>query len=535
MSTGHEDATARLRWGVYGLLIALAVGNATGRILSVNSVNLEIHERERIKAAVDRRQREFVKQGVQGEELDRRVAKVREEYGRRLRIQRPFLSANDRSRWCTIRALVDDGTYEIDQIVANANERGVWNTIDMVKHVGDDGKPHLYSTKPPLFPTLVAGEYWVIKNLTGLTLKDNTHTVVRIILFTVNVTSIVVFLLVLARLVERYGTTDWGRMVVLTTATLGTFLTTFAVTLNNHIIAAVCVLVAIDAAMRILYENERRLRFFALAVAAASFAVAVELPALLLLTLVGLALLWKYPRETLTAGVPAAFIVLGAAVGTNYVAHDTIKPAYGFRDRGNDEQGEPRDWTNGNWYNYTFEIRDPNNPDKPPRIAQSYWSRDERSLARRSGVDRGDPSLANYGFHMLVGHHGIFSLTPIWVFSLVGMFGLCVRRDPRSLRLLGGIIVVITGVVFVFYLMQPQENRNYGGMTTGLRWTFWLVPLWLLALLPAADWTAGSRGRRITITACLALSVMSASYATWNPWSHPWIADLLAHLGWIQL
>jgi RimJ/RimL family protein N-acetyltransferase len=28
-----------------------------------------------------------------------------------------FLSANDRSRWCTIRALVDDGTYEIDSII----------------------------------------------------------------------------------------------------------------------------------------------------------------------------------------------------------------------------------------------------------------------------------------------------------------------------------------------------------------------------------------------------------------------------------
>lgn len=535
MSTRHEDPTARLRWGVYGLLIALAVGNTTGRILSVNSVNLEIHERERIKAAVARRTKDLKKQGFEGDELQSRVERIRAEYLERLRLQRPFLSANDRSRWCTIRALVDDGTYEIDQIVSNQDEYAVWNTIDMVKHEGDDGQPHLYSTKPPLFPTLVAGEYWLIKKATGLTLKENTHTVVRIILITVNVTSIGLFLLVLARLVERYGATDWGRMVVMMTATLGTFLTTFAVSLNNHLIAAVCVLVALDAALRILSEDERRLRYFALAIAAASFAVAVELPALLFLALVGLLLLWKYPRPTLLAGAPAALVVLGAAATTNYIAHGTVKPAYSFRDRGNDENGQPRDWRNGNWYNYTFEVRDPRDPDKPPRIVQSYWSRDEASLARRSEVDRGDPSRANYALHMLVGHHGIFSLTPIWGFSLVGMFALAFRCEPPSLRWIGKVIVVISAVVFVFYLMQPQENRNFGGVTSGLRWTFWLVPLWLLALLPAADWSAVTRGRRTAIGICLALSVMSASYATWNPWTHPWIADLMAHLGWIQL
>ncbi len=517
------------------MLIALAVGSVTGRILSVNSIDLTKIERQRIDAAVGRRAKQFEEKGISGGELEEKLTRVRAEYEERLRLQRPFLSANDRSRWCTIRALVDHGTYEIDAIITDSTQYPVWNTIDMVKHEGDDGQPHLYSTKPPLFPTLVAGEYWLIKKLTGLTLKDNTHTVVRIILITVNVTALVIFLLMLARLVERYGTTDWGRLLVMVAATAGTFLTTFAVSLNNHIIAAVCVIVAVDAAMRILYEDERRLRYFFLCVASASFAVAVELPALLLLALVGLLLLWKYPRQTLVAGVPAALLVLGAAVGTNYTAHGTIKPAYAMRDRGNDEQGKPRDWTNGNWYNYTFEIHDPHNSAKSPRVVQSYWSRDEASLARRSAVDRGEPSRSVYAMHMLVGHHGIFSLTPIWLFSLAGMITLCVRKEEPSLRLLGGVIVTITLVVFFFYLMQPQENRNFGGVTTGLRWTFWLVPLWLLALLPAADWSAESRSRRIAAGICVALSVMSASFATWNPWTHPWMSQMFAHLGWIEL
>ncbi|REJ70512.1 MAG: hypothetical protein DWQ31_00780 [Planctomycetota bacterium] len=546
MTGAAPETTSGLRRGVYALLIALAAGSATGRILAVNSVNLTVHERERIKAATERRKADLIKQGFEGEALENRVARIRAEYEERLQLQRPFLSGNDRSRWCTIRALVDDGTYQIEQIVANAEERSIWNTIDMIKHRGWDGQPHLYSTKPPLFPTLVAGEYWLIKRLTGLTLADHTFTVVRIILITVNVGSLIVFLLVLARIVERYGTTDWGRLVVMATAAAGTFLCTFAVALNNHLVAAVAVIVALDATLRILYEGERRWRFFALAVAAGTFAAATELPALLFLALFGLALLWKCPRETLLAGAPAFAVVMVAALGTNYLAHggalhedskwlDPIKPPYAFRDRGADEEGKPRDWTNGNWYNYTYEIHDPRRPDRPPRVVQSYWSRDEESLARRSRIDLGEPSRATYALHMLIGHHGIFSLTPIWLFSMAGMVALCLGRGESPTRLIGAIIAVVTVVVFTFYLMQTQENRNYGGMTSGLRWTFWLAPLWLLALLPAADWSSGSRLRRVVIGVCLAFSVMSASYPTWNPWTHPWLGQLLAHLGWIEL
>ena len=32
-----------------------------------------------------------------------------------------------------------------------------------------------------------------------------------------------------------------------------------------------------------------------------------------------------------------------------------------------------------------------------------------------------------------------------------------------------------------------RQDRNYGGMTSGFRWMFWLAPLWLVVMLPAAD------------------------------------------------
>ena len=66
-------------------------------------------------------------------------------------------------------------------------------------------------------------------------------------LFTVNILPLMLMYVLLARLVERFGTTDWGRIFVMAAATLGTLLNTFAVVLNNHIVAAVSAAVAMYA------------------------------------------------------------------------------------------------------------------------------------------------------------------------------------------------------------------------------------------------------------------------------------------------
>ena len=47
----------------------------------------------------------------------------------------------------------------------------------------------------------------------------------------------------------------------------------------------------------------------------------------------------------------------------------------------------------------------------------------------------------------------------------------------------------MTLICLVFYiLLRPQEDRNYGGMTSGFRWMFWFAPLWLVVMIPAARW-----------------------------------------------
>jgi hypothetical protein len=495
---------ANVRWGVYLLLIAIAVGHMTGRLLSVNSVDKVQLESTRLRERLERERQRLMDEGLAGEQLQERMAVEEARLRNDLRLQRPFLSANDRSRWMTIRALVERGTYEIDAIVGEPT----WDTIDMVQHVGRDGKPHLYSSKPPLLATLLAAEYWAIYKFSGATLRDCPYEIGRAMLITVNILPLALMYLLLGRLVERFGTTDWGRIFAMAAATLGTFLNTFAVVLNNHIVAAVSAAVTLYVLVRIVFDGERRLRYFFIAGLAAAFTASDELPAACFLAFVGLLLLWRAPRQTMLAFAPGVALVTAAFFGTNWIAHQSLRPPYMHR-----SATDPSD----NWYHYTYTVNG--------REVKSYW-------LDRQGIDRGEPTKAAYALHCLVGHHGIFSLSPVWLLSVAGAM-MWLGSPDRARRELAAIIVAASIVVLVFLIgLRPQPDRNYGGMTSGFRWAFWLAPLWIVLLIPAADRLARSRTGQAVAAVLLSFSVLSASYPTWNPWVHPWIYNWMMWCGW---
>lgn len=502
-----DDSRAQLRWSVYLLLIALSVGMMLGRIMAVDAIDragMDEYRLKKIPGDLANKKKELEAGGLSGESLNKELARIEAAWRKQPPLSRPFLSANDRSRWCTVRALVEDDMrvagepYAIDKVIQEPN----WDTIDMVSHDG-----HLYSSKPPLMSTLLAGAYWPIHRLTGATLGTHPYEIGRSMLIVFNVLPLIAYFVLLAKLVERFGTTDWGRLFVMAAAAFGTFLTTFAVTINNHLPAAVCVAAAVYALAPIVFDGQRQLRYFVMAGLFAALSVASELPAAAFAVVVTTVVLWKAPRQTLAGFVPAAVLVATAYFGTNWIAHGTLDLAYMHRDGAE------------NWYDYTYE--------RNGRQIKSYWNNPD-------GVDRGEPSSARYATHVLVGHHGIFSLTPIWLLSVVGLIvSMYKARDPR-LRWMAALIACVSLVCLAFYLGQPLMNRNYGGKTSGLRWMFWFAPLWLLAMLPAVDSMASQRWTRGLGLVLLALSVFSASYPTWNPWTHPWIMNYMQYLGWIS-
>jgi len=473
----------------------------------------------------------------------------------------PTHGDNDRSRWATVRALVDNHTYTIGhrhhnptglpgavacfgasdplgavglQAAATPIDRGIvtedgWKTIDKVLN---PETLDFYSSKPPLLPTLVAGEYWLFHDGLGWTITDERHRweIVPVILLTFNVLPWFLALAFLARLLERHGQTDWGRLFVLSAACFGTFVTTFSTTLNNHTVAAWSALFALYAAMRIWSPQAQGLQplglrapFFLYPVAGffAAFTACNELPAAAFAVALFLMLLWESPKRALAGFLPAALVPVAAFFLTNYLAIGELNPAY-------EKFGGP-------WYDFLG----------------GYWSQPK-------GIDiagKNEPRDI-YALHLLIGHHGAFSLTPIFLLSLGGMLAALWRafsaepealaRDSaqtladasgsaRGLTLAGLLTLGVTVVVLAFYiLVLDDRKRNYGGWTSGPRWLIWLTPLWLVALLPVADWLARRRWGRVLGYALLAVSVLSVSYPEYSPWRHPWLYNFLEAHGLVK-
>ncbi len=529
-----EPAAPRRR--LYALLIVVAAAGIAGRIASTSLLpEAELHTDKR--TATDQR-RQWPAQRPR---------------------PMPTFSSNDRSRWATIRALVDGdpatgvrgfavgrrdrktvlvsaatplaapGPLEAAALAAAGysarvrSDRGIifedgYQSVDKVLH---PGKLEFYSTKPPLLTTLVAGLYWLLQALTGWTLARDPFEVVRTILFLVNLLPMVIYLGLLARLIERYGTTDWGRVYVMATACFGTLMTPFAITLNNHTVATCCVVFALYPALAVWRGSDSPWRF-ATAGFFASFAVTNELPALAFAGLLFLALLWRRPAKTLLFFVPAGLLPVAALAFTNYLAIGELRPAYS-------KFGGP-------WYEYEG----------------SHWRRPNAG-EKRTGIDwaHQHETRAVYAFNVLLGHHGLFSLSPVWLLAVAGMTatacgwralrapphaevgnGKPTAADQTELTLVGGMALVLTLVVLAFYLFF-SGSYNYGGWTNGLRWLMWLTPLWLLAMVPVADRLAGSRWGRWLAYALLAVTVFAVNYRLWNPWRHPWLYDLFETQGWI--
>jgi hypothetical protein len=416
----------------------------------------------------------------------------------------PVFSVNDQSRWSTIRALVDNGTYSIgwryERIDGSYRDIGIvsedgWRTVDMVM---EPVNRRFYSTKPTLLPTILAGEYWLLREVFGWQITSNRRAVARTILLTVNWLPLVIYLVLLSRLAERMGTTDWGRLFVVTTAAFGTFVSGFQATLNNHTVAACGALFAIYQVLKIHIEGDGRWWRFVLAGLFAGWTACNELPAAALAAGLFVWLASLSPRGTLRIALPAAALPVAAYLYTQYEAFGSILPTYARTE----------------WY--LFE--------------GSYW-RNPR------GIDNAQESTRVYAFNLLAGHTGILSLSPVLLLGWIGVVRGVMGAKPRLAlpRLIleprqwvAWLALTLTLITFTFYVIR---TNNYGGISAGPRWFFWLIPLWLVGMLPEADRWSASRPRRALAVVLLALSVGSAMYALENPWRHSWLFDVLRDFG----
>ena len=455
------------------------------------------------------------------------------------------LSSNDRSRWLTVRSLLENGTYVIGTRDKNAfaasavslvgiNQPGIdqsfaipalllagkqariasdkgllfedgWNSIDRVL------KPdtlEFYSSKPPLFPTLLAGWTWALGKITGWTLKEEPAAVIRTTLFFLNIIPFMLYLGFLASIIFRLTDSGWVRIVLVAAAAFGSLVTPFLITLNNHTPVVFLVTFALWA---LLSNRSPGWETACLSGAACGLAFTMELPSLAFLG--AILVLWLDRRQPITLAIflASASVFIGSLVLLNYVSIGSFLPAYS-------EFGGP-------WYDYEGSSWHPY--DNFGNLKRNI------DFARRNmGQTR-----AEYTFHLLLGHHGLFSLTPIFVLSLWGgliwLFGskngnATTGETPVTPKLaltsLG-----LTGILIGFYL---YKSDNYGGMSCAPRWLMWLTPFLLLSAIPALEKLKDSRPGRAVALFLLSVGIFSASWPAWTPWKLPWIYDLIVWLGW---
>jgi hypothetical protein len=403
---------------------------------------------------------------------------------------RQLQSANDRSRWCTVWSLVERGTYQIDEI----DKKSGWTTIDKVLHDG-----HLYSSKPPLQSTAVAGVYWVVKSVLGLDLLKQTADTARLILLIVNWLPLVISFVVLAKLLARSSENQTARLIALATFCCGSLVTGYASTLNNHSVAAMCLVFMLAPLLRILSDDSRRGVDFAQVGFWAALVCCHELPAALLGVSVFALLCRKSVSQTAKWFVPAALIPLIAYFVTNYLATGGWKPFYLY-------YGTEK---------YLYEIDG----------VKSYWHTPH-------GMDQSLDSPLTYFFHCVFGHHGIFSLSPIFLLAIVPAFRKSWLSGSRlrPVIILGGALSV---AVLGFYLTRTS-NYNYGGNTFGLRWMIWLTPFWVLAMVPTLECFATRRTGLVISLMLLGVSVYSSESAARNPWSSSWLFQQMEQAGWVD-
>ena len=453
----------------------------------------------------------------------------------------PLQSANDRSRWATVWSLVERGTYQIDEIDSHAK----WSTIDKVRFRANETEPwHFYSSKPPLLSTLVAGLYRVERWTLGYGLFNHTALVSRLLLLIVSVLPFFLVLRSLSRCLMLLDAALPVRLFVIAAAGFGSILNPYLTTLNNHTPAAACAMIAITAAVSILRRREYKpeasardlqrkndseiesladasglgplastpqnpslalcdgadgRRDFAMLGLFAALTCCFELPAALMGVLAfGLAV-FVNRRQAIRNFLTAAAIPLAAFFITNWLVTGGIKPFYA-------SYGSPT---------YVYEHNG----------IPSYWS-NPRDL------DANTESLPTYLFHCVLGHHGLLSLTPVLLISVLG-WGLALRRDQSSVRrwliMTGAAMTLIT---LSFYLTRTA-NYNYGGNSVGLRWMLWLSPFWWIAMVPALE----RINRRVVHLAgllLLLLSIISVNWSLNRPWKPSWLFIQMQSAGWID-
>jgi hypothetical protein len=392
-------------------------------------------------------------------------------------------NTNVGSRYGQVEGLVNHGTYAITKTRYN-------RTIDKVRLPNGEW----LSSKPPLLPTVTAGVYWLYRGVTGHDIRTHEKQVVRFCNWVMGALLHTVLLIFWLRFLLLITARPETIVLLVATVAFGFLGAGYAIELNNHSVAATITMVAFYYAYRARNDLDARTRHWVFSGALAGLLPAVDVPSALVSAGLFVYLATKDLKRALLFFALPALPGPILAITLNIISNGSPLPV----------QMQP-------------ELK-----------KGTYW-------ANPKGVDALNEPKHIYGFNVLVGHHGIFTMTPVLIYALVWV-GRRLRKAGRALPYRAETLALglaLLGLI-TFYIWR---TRNYGGNCVGFRWAVAWTPL-LFVFVAFHLSTVVLRARHIAFVAFgTAVCAFHVYECFWTPWHEGkwqrWVAGHLARqLGW---
>ncbi len=343
------------------------------------------------------------------------------------------------SRLATIYSLTEHGTFYLDSPGAKDDNPFASHTIDKVM-----AKGRLLSSKPPVLPLMMTGEYMLLRSVFGLELRNDSDcaVVVRVLTLTFCGIPFILTVFLFDRTISLFSVDPLIRCAMTLFLAFGTQLWGYSLMVNNHIPATFCLMLCIYLSLGLIYEKCRPSSWrFAVFGAAAGLVLTIDMPVAIWPAIAGLCLVYHFPRKTLLWGVLAAAVPVAVHAGVMLQVTGSPLPV----------QMHPE--------MYLYE--------------NSYWRHPR-------GIDGLNEPKGTYLFHMTFGRRGIFTLYPVLIAGLLSPLRYLLGRGLRYHRpILAGALGLM--ILTAYYCLQTND---YGGVTYGFRWLIAAMPVLLLMGVP---------------------------------------------------
>lgn len=378
-------------------------------------------------------------------------------------------SIAEASRMATVKSLVEDLSFTIDN---TQFENSRLFTIDKYFY-----NNHFYSDKPPLPALMGAAVYFILNNL-GLNFSNNFGlTCYAIVLSTVGVLSCLSLVYFHKILLEIFKIDEnWANIATFLTAT-ATLILPYSLVLNNHILAASFITISFYYLLKFA-EFRDTVSVVACGIWI-SLAGSIDITCFLLIPFYVVFLASKSLKMAgifLVSCLPGIVSYLSLNI---YVSGSIVPPAM-----------------NAPLWDYPGSL---------------FGKQNLSGVASQKSFF----GALKYAFSLYFGSKGLFSHTPILLFSVMGVATLLMQKNLSYKTP----YFCVFAACLIFMLLYTLRTVDYGGYSYGVRWFVTPMPLLCLPLSQIGRQIRSSRLLKnfFVVIACMSIALSLAG--TYNPYT----------------